>query len=178
MRRLKILIVIVVFLFSAFNCSPHKGASYQPKNTAYRLSNRDFIFNNEIDTQAIYSNMIVAFDGLKHYRFLRFSKDGICYYLIGSDDPYNTFEINLSSSNGTYGRYQLYDDNKIKIEIYDGGLGFIVYWYGTYDDKGVYFDKISSRKIIDPIRRIGDGNKDYYFYKEPADIYTKLKIPE
>jgi len=175
--KMKNIYILVIGLFVLISCISKKGVFYQPKSNEFKLKSNKFNYNKLIDTTAVYINKRTASDGVSLYRMIRFSNYGNIYFLNGSLNPITVFDANLANV-GIYGKYTTYDRDKIKIEFYNSTYGFFVFWYGSYDNEGIYFEKEGTRKFHDPNTKLGYDKTDSYYTKKPMNIYTELKIPK
>jgi hypothetical protein len=173
-----IYILFVLFLIFTTSCRSKRGVFYQPTEKEFNLKEDDFEYDKRIDTSSIYLNSRDASgDGVIIHRMMRFSNQGVFYFIRGSVNPITVFDANLANE-GSYGRYFLYDDNKIKLEFYTSQYGSFIYWYGTYDSDGIQFNKEGTRNFYDLNTTLGQVKDFNYFEKTQMEIYTELKIPK
>ena len=145
------------------------GEKSQPLESEFKMKKQDFIFNERINTKAIYifenewvtssrSGRLIDSAKVK-YDYMVFSNSGIVFISAMNENlPKDKSELIQS---GQYCLYQV-EGNQIKVEFYNHNLNGFQFWYGTITKAGdIFFYKHRSRS------RMGSkGKMNYLFRKE------------
>jgi hypothetical protein len=187
MKIIKILGILLLMQFQGCYLIHPKwvdSVSYgkQAIKKAYHLSRKEFVYDDIIDTTAIYlgqKSYVVSnrtgeniSDEFTAYDIILFSGKGMALIKLRSlEIPKEIYNNQLFI--GQYCFYTFFN-SKVKLEIYNFDSRMFEYWFGKVEDNGdIYFYKSKGRPFGTYKRRIS-----YTFRKTNIIITKPLEFPE